>query len=66
MSNIYLTRLDEKAIVKDHKQLYDKTSEHFKESFANSRKLLVRVCKIWFVSQMICYGKLMQLKSGQG
>ena len=40
--------------VKDHKELYDKTSEHFKdkarkkclwEQFAKSSKLSVTVCK---------------------
>ena len=32
MTNIYLTDLDEEAFVdfvKDHKELYDKTNEHF-------------------------------------
>ena len=55
--------------VKDHKDLYDKTSEHFKdkarkeclwERFTNSRKLSVKVCKNW-----TCYGNLMQSKSDQ-
>ena len=45
---------------KDHEELFDKTDKHFKdearkenlwESFANSRKLSVRVCKTWFESQ---------------
>ena len=56
MTNIYLTDSDEEAIVdivKDHKELYDKTSEHFKdnamkeflwEQFTKSRKLSVEVC----------------------
>ena len=51
MTNIYLTNSDEEAIVdivKDHKELYDKTNEHFKdkarqeclrERFANSCRL---------------------------
>ena len=60
--------------VKDHKELYDKTSDHFKdkarkvflwEQFTKSRKLSVKVCKTWFDSQRTCYGKLMQSKSGQ-
>ena len=57
MTNIYLTDLDEEAIVdnlKDHKVLYNKSNEHFKdkarkecllERFTNSRKLSVKVCK---------------------
>ena len=62
MTNIYLTDSDEEAIVdfvKDHEELYNKTNEHFMdkarkeccwERFANSRKLSVKVCKIWFES----------------
>ena len=76
MTNIYLADSDEKAIVdfvKDHEELYDKTSEHFKdkarkkclcERFTNSRKLSVKVCKTWFELLRICYRKLMQSKSG--
>ena len=46
--------------VKDHKELYDKTNEHFKdkarkkclwERFTNSQKLSVKVCKTWFELQ---------------
>ena len=74
MTNIYLTDSDEEAIVdlvKDHKELYDKTSEHFKdktrkefllEQFAKSGKLSV---KTWFDLQRTRYGKLTQSKSGQ-
>ena len=77
MTNIYLTDSDKEAIVdfvKDHKELYDKTNEHFKdkgrkeclrEQFANSHKLFVKVCKTWFESQRTHYGKLTQSKSGQ-
>ena len=77
MSNIYLTDSDAEAIVdfvKDHKELYDKTNEHFKdkarkdclwERFANSCKLSVKVCKTWFESQRTCYSKFTQSKSGQ-
>ena len=73
MTNIYLRDSDEEAIedfVKDHKELYDKTNEHFKdkakkeclwESFTNSHKLSVKVCKTWFELQRPHYGKLMQL-----
>ena len=57
MTYIYLTDLDEEAIVdfmKDNEELYDKTNEHFKdkvrkeclwEHFSNSHKLSVKVCK---------------------
>ena len=57
MTNIYFTDSDEEAIVdfvKDHKELYDKTNDHFKdktrkkclwEMFANSCRLSVKVCK---------------------
>ena len=60
--------------VKDHEELYNKTNEHFKgkarkeclwESFTNSRKLSVKVCKTSFESQKTYYGKLTQSKSGQ-
>ena len=77
MTNVYLTDSDEEAIldfVKGHKELYHKTSEHFKdkaskeslwEEFARSRNLSVKVCKTWFDSQSTHYGKLMQSKSRQ-
>ena len=63
MTNVYLTDSDEEGIVdvvNDHEELYDKTSEHFKdktrkeflwEQFNKSRKLSVKVCKTWFDSQ---------------
>ena len=75
--HIYLTESDKEVIVdfvKDYKELYDKTSEHFKdkarkeylwERFANSHKMSVKVCKTWFELQGTCYGKLTQSKSGQ-
>ena len=62
MINIYLTDSNEEAIVdfvKDHKVLYDKSNEHFKdkareeclwEQFANSCRLSIKVCKPWFDS----------------
>ena len=71
MTNVYLTDSDEEAIVdfvKEYKELYEKTSEHFKDKsreesvwvqFTKSRKLSVKVCKTWFDSQMTHYGKLM-------
>ena len=77
MNNIHLTDSDKEPIVdlvKDHEELFNKTSEHFKdkarkeclwEQFTNSRKLSVKVCKTWFDSQRTCYGKLTQSKSGQ-
>ena len=75
MTNIYLT--DEEAFVdflKDQKELYDKTNDHFKdkarkecllERFANSCNQSVKVCKTWFELQRTPYGKLIQSKSGQ-
>ena len=57
MTNIYLTDLDEEAIVdfvKDYEELYNKTNDHFKdkarkvclwERFANSHSLSIKVCK---------------------
>ena len=54
---------DEEDFVKDHKKLYEKTDECFKdkvkkeclwERFANSRKLSVKMCKTWFESQRPC------------
>ena len=68
MTNIYLTDSDDEAIVKfvkDHKELYDMTNEHFKdkarkeclwEQFAESCKLSVKVCKTWYDSQRTHYG----------
>ena len=48
--------------VKNHKELYNKTKEHFKDkarkdflwkSFDSSRNLSVKVCKSWFKSQRL-------------
>ena len=76
MTNVYLTDLDEEAMVdfvKDQEELYGKTIEHFKdkarneflwEEFARSRRLSVKVCKTWFDSQRTRYEKLMQSKFG--
>ena len=71
MTNIYLIDSDEEAIVdfvKDHKELYDKTNEHFKEEarkerFSNCHKLSVKVRKTLFKLQRTCYGKFTQSKS---
>ena len=77
MPNICLTDLEEEAIVnfvKDHKELYDKTNEHFKdrtrkaclwERLAKSHKLSVKVCTTYFKSQRTRYGKLTQSKFSQ-
>ena len=71
-TNIYVTDSDKEVIVdfvKDHKELYDKSNEYFKdkaskeclwEQFANSRKLSVKLCKTWFDSQKTHYRKLAQ------
>ena len=51
MTNIYLTDSDEKEFVdfvKDHEELYDKTSEHFRDK---ARKEL-----LWEESQAVCQG----------
>ena len=60
MTNVYLTDLRRrlaKDFVKDHEELYDKTSEHFKdkarkeflwEEFARSHNVSVKVPKTWF------------------
>ena len=59
---------------KDHKEVYDKTSEYLKntslkeclwEHFAGSRNLCVKVCKTWFESKRTHYRKLTQSKSDQ-
>ena len=73
MANIYLTDSDEEAIVdfvKDQKQLYDKTNDHFKdkvcfwERLTSSRNMCVKVCmKTWFELQKTHYSKLTQSKS---
>ena len=72
MLNIYLTDSHEEAIlelVRDHEELSDKTSEHFKdtawkeclwERFASSFKLSVNASKSWFESQRTRYEKLTQ------
>ena len=77
MTDIYLTDSNEEAIVdvlKDHKELYDKTNQHFNDKarkeclwrrFTNSCQLSVKLCKTWFKSKRTCYGKLMQFKSQQ-
>ena len=75
--NIYLTDLDEEAIVdfvRDKEELYNKTNEHFKdkaikdcmwERYSSTGNLSVKVCKTQFESQGTRYRKLTQSKSGQ-
>ena len=77
ITNLFLTDSDEETIVdfvKDHEELYDKTSEQIKdkarkeflwEQFAKSHKLSDKVCKTWFDSQRTRYEKLTQSKSGE-
>ena len=78
MKSIFLSDSGEEAIVefvKQHKELYDKTNDSFKdtqkkerlwEQLAATRNLPVKTVKKWFNTQRISYGKLTQTKSGQG
>ena len=78
MKSIFLSDSDEEAImefVKQHKELYDKTNNSFKdtqkkeglwEQLAATRNLPVKAVKNWFNTQRTRYGKLTQTKSGQG
>ena len=61
-------------VVKDHKEMYDKTNEQFKDKakkeclwkrFTISCKLSVKVCKTWFELQRTSCSKLMQLNFEQ-
>ena len=77
MKSIFLSDSDEEAIVefvKQHKELYDKTNDSFKdkrkkerlwEQLAATRNLPVKTVKKWFDTQCTRYGKLTQTKSGQ-
>ena len=77
MKSISLSDSDEEAIVefvKQHKELYDKTNNSFKdkqkkerlwESLAATRNLSVKTVKKWFETQCTRYGNLTQTKSGQ-
>ena len=77
MKSIFLSDSDEKAIVefiKQHKELYDKTNDRFKdkqkkarlwELLAATRNLPVKAVKKWFKTQHTRYGQLTQTKSGQ-
>ena len=77
MQSIFLSDSDEEAImefVKQHKELYDKTNDSFKdkqkkeglwEQLAASRNLPVKTVKKWFDTQSTRYVKLTETKSGQ-
>ena len=77
MKSIFLIDSDEEAIVefvKQHEELYDKSSDSFKdkqkkerlwEQLAAARNLPVKTVKKWFETQDTRYGKLIQMKSGQ-
>ena len=73
MTNIYLTDSDEEAIVNfsnNHKSFMTRLmnilrTNQGRNSFTNSRKLPVQVCKTCCNSQRTRYSKLMQSKSGQ-
>ena len=77
MKSIFLSDSDEEAIVefvKQHKELYNKTNDSFKdkqkkkrlwEQLAATRNLSVKRVKKWFKTQRTRYGKLTQTKSGQ-
>ena len=77
MKSIFLSDSDEEAIVefvKQHKELYDKTNDSFKdkqkkkrlwELLAATRNLPVKTVKKWFKTHCSRYGKLTQTKSGQ-
>ena len=76
MKSIFLSDSVEEAIVefiKQHKELYDKTNDSFKdkqkkerlwEQLAPTRNLPVKTVKKWFNTQHTIYGKLTQTKSG--
>ena len=77
MKSIFLSDSDKEAIiefVKQHKELYDKTNDSFKDKqkkrlwgqLAATRNLPVKTVKKWFNTQRTRYGKLTQTKSGQG
>ena len=77
MKSIFLSDSDEEAIVelvKQHKELYDKTNDSFKdkqkkerpwEQLSATRNLSVTTVMKWFETQHTRYGKQIQTKSGQ-
>ena len=77
MKSIFLSDSDKEAIVKfvkQHKELYDKTNDSFKdtqkkerlwEQLAATRNLPIKNVKKWFETQRTRYGRLTQTKSEQ-
>ena len=77
MKSIFLSDSDKEAIVKfvkQHKGLYDKTNDNFKdtqkkerlwEQLAATRNLPIKNVKKWFETQRTRYGRLTQTKSEQ-
>ena len=76
MKSIFPSDSDEEAIVefvKQHKELYDKTNDNFKDKQKKERlweqvaatRNLPMPAKKWFETQHTRYGKLTQTKSGQ-
>ena len=77
MKSIFMSDSDKETIVefvKQHKELYDKTNDSFKdkqkkeslwEQLAATRNLPIKRVKKWFKTQRTRYGKLSQMKSGQ-
>ena len=77
MRSIFLSDSDEESIVefvKQHKELYDKTNDSFKdkqkkerlwEQLAATRNLPIKTVKKWFETQRTRNGKLTQTKSRQ-
>ena len=77
MKSIFLSDSDEEAIVefvKQHRELYDKTKDSFKdkqkkerlwEQLASTRNLPIKTVKKWFESQRTRYSKLTETKSGR-
>ena len=77
MKSIFLSDSDKEALVefvKQHKELYDKTNDSFKDKqkkerlskqLAAIRNLPVKTVKKWFETQRTRYDRLTQTKSGQ-
>ena len=72
MKSIFLSDSDKEAIVefvKQHKELYDKTNDNFKDKQKKERLwewlAPIKTVKKWFDTQHTRYGKLTQTKSRQ-
>ena len=77
MKSIFLSDSDKEVIVefiKQHRELYDKTNDSFKdkqkkerlwEQLAGTRNFPIKTVKKWFEIQYTRYGKLTQTKSRQ-